>query len=152
MATFRFRPQPALDLRRKQEDAQQEAVNEARRVSDAAEAAMSAAHAHFDDAAARGRQADAEGGDVGIAIWHRNWIKSKRRELARSEAIAEDRRVQLQDAERLLVEARRKVRVLERLRTRAWDTHQQQERHDEQKRLDEFAVLRFAIRQKEESS
>jgi flagellar biosynthesis chaperone FliJ len=151
MATFRFRPQPALDLRRKQEEAQQEAVHDARRVSDAAEAAMATAQVRFDDAATRAREADAEGGDVTIAIWHRNWIKSQRRELARSEAIAEDRRIQLQDAEQLLVEARRRVRVLEKLRIKAWTTHQEQERHVEQQRLDELAVLRFAIRQRGES-
>jgi flagellar export protein FliJ len=60
--------------------------------------------------------------------------------------------VQLQDAERLLIEARRRVRVLERLRERAWTTHQQNERRVEQQRLDELAVLRFAIRQRGESS
>lgn len=152
MPAFRFRAQPALDMRRKQEDAQHEAVNEARRVSDAAEAAQSAAQTRFDDASTQAAQADAVGGDVTIAIWHRNWIKSQRRELARCEAIAEDRRVQLQDAERLLMEARRRVRVLERLRARSLSVHEQEERRVEQQQLDELAVLRFAIRQREEPS
>jgi flagellar biosynthesis chaperone FliJ len=152
VATFKFRPQPALDMRRKQEEAQHEAVNEARRISDAADAAFHAAQTQFDEASAQAAQADAIGGDITVAIWHRNWIKSRRRELARSEAIAEDRRVQLQDAEKLLVEARRRVRVLERLRTRAWTAHQRQEQHAEQQRLDELAVLRFAIRQRGESA
>jgi len=152
MARFRFRAQPALDLRRRQEDAQREVVREAQRLSEAADAAYAAAQAAFDEGTARAREADAEGGDVTVAIWHRNWIKSLRRELARCEAIAEDRRVQLQDAERQLIEARRRVRVLERLRDRSWKTHQQQERRVEQQRLDELAVLRFAIRQRGESS
>jgi flagellar export protein FliJ len=152
MPSFRFRAQPALEMRRKQEELQRAAVNDARLASEAAEAALAAAQASFDDATARAHAADAEGGDVTVAIWHRNWIKSQRRELARCDAIAEDRRVQLQDAERLLIEARRRVRVLERLRERAWTTHQQNERRVEQQRLDELAVLRFAIRQRGESS
>jgi flagellar export protein FliJ len=152
MPTFKFRAQPALDMRRKQEEAQHEAVNEARRVSEAADAALATAQIAFDEATQRAAQADAEGGDITAAIWHRNWIKSRRRELARCEAIAEDRRVQLQDAEKLLVEARRKVRVLERLRTRMWSAHQRQEQQAEQQRLDELAVLRFAIRQRGESA
>lgn len=152
MAGFKFRAQPALDLRRREEDKQREAVNEARRISDAAENARIAAQTRFDDASARAAEADAIGGDVTTAIWHRNWIKSQRRELARAEAIAEDRRVQLEDAEKLLIEARRRVRVLERLRERAVATHEQQERHAEQQRLDELAVLRYAIRQRGESA
>jgi flagellar export protein FliJ len=152
MAAFRFRAQPALDLRRKDEERQREAVNEARRRSEAAENAQIAAQTRFDDASARAAEADAAGGDVTTAIWHRNWIKSQRRELARAEAIAEDRRVQLEDAEKLLIEARRRVKVLERLRERSLAAHQQQERHAEQLRLDELAVLRYAIRQRGESA
>jgi flagellar export protein FliJ len=152
MPAFRFRAQPALDLRRKDEERQHEAVNEARRANEAAENALLAAQTRFNEAARRASEADAIGGDVTTAIWHRNWIKSQRRELARAEAIAEDRRVQLEDAEKLLIEARRRVRVLERLRERAVAAHEQQERHAEQQRLDELAVLRFAIRQRGESA
>ena len=85
MAAFRFRAQPALDLRRKEEERQCEAVNEARRVSDAAENARIAAQTRFDDASARAAEADAVGGDVTTAIWHRNWIKGQRRELSRGD-------------------------------------------------------------------
>ena len=152
MAAFKFRAQPALDMRRKQEETQREAVNEARSISNDAETARIAAQTRFDEASTRAAAADAVGGDVSTAIWHRNWIKSQRRELARAEAIAEDRRVQLEDAEKLLVEARRRVRVLEKLRERAVAAHEQHERHAEQQQLDELAVLRFAIRQRGESA
>jgi flagellar export protein FliJ len=152
MPAFRFRAQPALDMRRRDEERQREAVNEARRANEAAENALLAAQTRFDEATRRASEADAIGGDVTTAIWHRNWIKSQRRELARAEAIAEDRRVQLEDAGKLLIEARRRVRVLERLRERALAAHEQQERHAEQQQLDELAVLRFAIRQRGESA
>jgi flagellar export protein FliJ len=148
VAVFRFRPQAALDLRRRQVDAAQLAVAEARAGSERAEAAVAAAQAAFDAAAARARTADAAGGDVTVAIWYRNWIKSQRRELARTEAIAEERRVSLAAADAALVEARRRVRVLERLRERAEAAHQQRERQHEQRALDELANLQFAIRQR----
>jgi len=147
---FRFRPQPALDLRKKQEDAAAAAVAEARRASASAEAVRLERQTSFDEAAKRAAAADAAGGDVTVAIWHRNWMRSQRRELVRSEAIAEDRRVMLRDAESRLIEARRRVRVLERLRERALDMHQRREREIEQKALDELAVLQFAIRQRGE--
>jgi flagellar FliJ protein len=152
MARFRFRAQPALDLRRKEEDLKREAANEARHSSAVADQALSDAQTRFGDAMKRAHEADAAGGLVSTAIWYRNWIKSQRRELARAEAIAEDRRVQLQDAEQQLVAARRRVRVLEKLRERAWAAHQQQERQVEQRQLDELAVLQFAIRQRGEPS
>ena len=43
-------------------------------------------------------------------IWHRNWIRSLRRELVRTEANAEDRRVQLEAAEQALRQARPRAR------------------------------------------
>jgi flagellar biosynthesis chaperone FliJ len=152
MPPFRFRPQPALDLRRRQEERANLAVLEARRVSEAAEAAQRAAQRQFDEAMARALTAETEGGDVTVAIWYRNWMRTQRRELARCEAIAEDRRMQLREAERRLVEARRNVRVLERLKDRARAEQDRRDREAEQKALDELAVLQFALRQRGESS
>jgi flagellar FliJ protein len=152
MAPFRFRPQPALDLRKRQEEAAAAAVAAARLATEQAEAARSECQQRFDEAGRRAAEADAAGGEVTIAIWYRNWMRSQRRELARAEAIAEDRRVMLRDAESRLVDARRRVRVLERLRERAWDAHQRREREAEQKALDELAGLQFAIRQRGESA
>ena len=86
------------------------------------------------------------------AIWHRNWIRSLRRELVRTEANAEDRRVQLEAAEQALVTARERVKVLERLKERAIEAYQERERREEQKAMDELATLRFAIAQRRETS
>jgi flagellar FliJ protein len=152
MATFVFRPQPALDMRRREEERAQLAVSEARVISERAAQAHVDAQAAFEDGTARATALDAAGGSVTDVIWHRNWIRSLRRELVRTEANAEDRRVQLEAAEQALVEARERVKVLERLKERAIAAHQERERKEEQRAMDELATLRFAIRQRSEAS
>jgi flagellar FliJ protein len=150
MATFHFRPQVALDLRRREEEAQQRVVSEARAISDRAAALFDDAQRAFDAGTARAAEAEAAGGSVIDSMWHRNWIRSLRRELARCEANAEDRRVQLETAEQALVVARERVKALERLKERAYEAHRERERRDEQKAMDDLATLRFALRQRSE--
>ncbi|MEO5819669.1 MAG: flagellar export protein FliJ [Vicinamibacteraceae bacterium] len=151
MATFIFRPQPALDLRRREEDAAQLLVAEARVISERSAQAHAAAQAAFDGGTARATALDTAGGSITDMIWHRNWIRSLRRELVRTEANAEDRRVQLEVTEQALVAAREKVKALERLKERALEAHRERERREEQKAMDELATLRFAIAQRRES-
>jgi flagellar protein FliJ len=151
MATFIFRPQPALDLRRREEDLAQLVVNEARVISERAAQAHADAQAAFEAGTARATALDAAGGSITDVIWHRNWIRSLRRELVRTEANAEDRRVQLEAAEQALVAARERVKVLERLKERAVGAHRERERREEQKAMDELATLRFAIAQRRET-
>ena len=92
MAAFSFRPQPALDLRRREEDAAQRAVAEARMTSATAPRRRSPTRRPRSTRARRAPRAPTRaGGSVTDVIWHRNWIRSLRRELARSEADAEDR-------------------------------------------------------------
>jgi flagellar protein FliJ len=148
MALFIFRPQPALDLRRRDVDAAQLVVAEARMISDRAAQAFADAQANFEAGSARAAALDAAGGSITDVIWHRNWIRSLRRELVRTEANAEDRRVQLEAAEQALVAARERVAVLERLKERAIEAHRERERREEQKAMDELATLRFAIAQR----
>ena len=70
----------------------------------------------------------------------------------RCEANPEDRRVQLETAEQALVVARERVRALERLKERAFAAHQARERREEQKAMDDLATLRFALRERRETS
>jgi flagellar FliJ protein len=151
MATFVFRPQAALDLRKREEEAAQRVVSEARVVSDRAAQLFADAQGAFDEGFARAAALDAAGGSITDVIWHRNWIRSLRRELVRAEAHAEDRRVQLETAEQALVAARERVKALERLRERAYAAHLERERRDEQRAMDDLATLRFAMRQRRES-
>ena len=152
MATFVFRPQPALDLRKRQEEAAHLVVAEARAVSDRAAQLFADAQAAFDAGSARAAALDAAGGSITDVIWHRNWIRALRRELVRTEAHAEDRRVQLEAAEQALVVARERVKALERLKERAVAAHQERERREEQRAMNDLATLRFAIRQRSEPS
>jgi flagellar FliJ protein len=152
MASFIFRPQPALDMRHRDEERAQLAVAEARVISERAAQAHVDAQAAFEAGTARAAAADAVGGSITDVIWHRNWIRSLRRELVRTEANAEDRRVQLEAAEQALVTARERVKVLERLKERAIEAHQERERRDEQRAMDDLATLRFALRQRSEAS
>ena len=152
MATFIFRPQPALDMRRRDEERAQLVVAEARVISERAAQAHTDAQAAFEAGTARAAALDAAGGSITDVIWHRNWIRSLRRELVRTEANAEDRRVQLETAEQALVTARERVKVLERLKERAIEAHQERERRDEQRAMDDLATLRFALRQRSEAS
>ena len=152
MAAFVFRPQPALDMRRREEDRAQLAVSDARVISERAAQAYVEAQAAFEAGTARAAALDAAGGSITDVIWHRNWIRSLRRELVRTEANAEDRRVQLEAAEQALVTARERVKVLERLKERAIEAHQERERRDEQRAMDDLATLRFALRQRSEAS
>jgi flagellar export protein FliJ len=152
MAAFIFRPQPALDLRRREADAAQLVVSEARVISGRAAQAFADAQAAFDVGQARAAALDAAGGSITDVIWHRNWIRSLRRELVRTEANAEDRRVQLEAAEQALLAARERVKALERLKERAVAAHQERERREEQRAMNDLATLRFAIRQRSEPS
>lgn len=152
MATFIFRPQPALDMRRRDEERAQLAATEARMISERAAQFYADAQAAFEAGTARATALDAAGGSITDVIWHRNWIRSLRRELVRTEANAEDRRVQLEAAEQALVTARERVKVLERLKERAIEAHQERERREEQRAMDDLATLRFALRQRSEAS
>ena len=152
MPAFVFRPQAALDLRKREEEAAQRVVSEARVVSDRAAQLFADAQTAFDGGFARAAALDASGGSITDVIWHRNWIRSLRRELVRAEAHAEDRRVQLEAAEQALVTARERVKALERLRERAYAAHLERERREEQKAMDDLATLRFAMRQRREAS
>ena len=129
-----------------------DAASEARVISERAARLFADAQAAFDAGSARAAALDATGGSITDVIWHRNWIRSLRRELVRTEANAEDRRVQLEAAEQALVAARERVKALERLKERAVAAHQERERREEQRAMNDLATLRFAIRQRSEPS
>jgi flagellar export protein FliJ len=146
MAKFIFRAQAALDLRRKQEDAARLALAEAQARLREADDALAQAEARVADALARARDMEAEAADPTLAIWYRNWIHRLRREVARCAQILDGRQADAKAAEAKALEARRAVRVIEKLRERAWDAHTTRERREEQKQLDLLGVMQYAIR------
>lgn len=145
MAKFIFRAQVALDLRRQQEDAARLALAEANARLREAERALEGAERQLADSLARARGAE-EASDPTLAIWYRNWIHRLRREVARSVHNLDGRQADAKAAEAKALDARRAVRVIEKLRERAWNAHTTRERREEQKALDLLGVMHHAIR------
>jgi flagellar protein FliJ len=148
MRPFRFRPQPALDLRLRQLDAAEQALARAHADARTAEEAVSAAEASLRAAAAQGA-ADWQAPNALLRLeWHRNWIVGLERDAARLRQELVERRTVQQRAAEIAREARKQVKVLERLKARLLRAWQLEARRHEQKALDELASLRFASRQR----
>jgi flagellar biosynthesis chaperone FliJ len=145
MRPFRFRPQPALDLRLRRKEQAEEAHARARGRLHAADQVRLAAEAR---AAAAVRESVDWHSDTALLRleWHRNWMVGLERDVVRARSMLEERRIEERRAAELAREARMQVRVLERLKARTWRAWQLDARRDEQKTLDELAVLRFASR------
>lgn len=151
MKPFRFRAQPALDLRQKEEDAAEAALARA-------EARFSASKQAVDDALAKEAAADAARADAVRAgttshalLWHRNWmvalaaaVETCRREMNRQEAA-------VAEARQAWYVARRRRLMLERLRDRALARHRAAEQRVELQQIDELARMRFMLAAAERS-
>jgi flagellar export protein FliJ len=146
VAKFIFRAQVALDLRRKQEDVARLALSEAQTRLLRAEWDVQSAQTQLAEGLSRARDTEKEASDPTLAIWYRNWIHRQRREVARCLQILDGRQADVKAAEATAMEARRAVRVLEKLKDRAWSEHTTRERRDEQKALDLLGVMQYAIR------
>ncbi len=81
--------------------------------------------------------------DAGTIARHRNWIDRQRADVAACQRLHDERVETANAAADVLREARRHVKVLERLRERARRRHQAAERREENQRLDEFAIQQF---------
>jgi flagellar export protein FliJ len=146
VAKFIFRAQAALDLRRKQEDVARLALADAQARLREAERDLAQAEGQVTEAITRARDTEAEATDPVLAIWYRNWIHRLRREVGRCAQILDGRQADAKAAEAKALEARRAVRVIEKLRERAWNAHTTRERREEQKNLDLLGVMQYAIR------
>ena len=146
MRPFRFRPQPALDLRIRQRDAAEEALAAARAALREAEAAVRAAEDAMQAAQTRAREAFATAAGLGGAAWHWNWIERLRRDVARATEALDVRRSEEARAAEIAREARRQVKVLERLKARRRRAWRLEAGRAEQRMIDELAGLRFAAR------
>jgi flagellar export protein FliJ len=146
MKPFRFRAEVVLDLRRRQHEQAQTQLARAQQERDAAahivgEAGQACQSAHRDYRASLD-----EGGAAGALERHRTWI-------ARRQAETDDRRRQLEARHLAVAHAAEdlrhtytRVRVLERLRDRAWKRYQDEARRREAIEMDYLAVTRFARR------
>ncbi len=151
MKPFRFRAQPALDLRHKEEDAAEAALARAEARFSASKHAVDEAIAREAAAAAAQDAAVRAGTPSHTLLWHRNWItalttavETYRREMNRQEAA-------VAEARRAWYEARRRRLMLERLRDRAIARHRAAEQRVELQQIDELARMRFMLATAERS-
>ena len=128
MRPFRFRAQPALDMRLRQLDAAEQALAVARATVLAASDALRAAEEAWRDAQVRAQGAWATAEGMASAQWHWNWITRLERGVEDAGEVLELRQID------------------ERLRDRAHRAWQLEARRAEQKAIDELAGLRFASR------
>jgi flagellar export protein FliJ len=145
MATFRFRAEVALDLRRQEE---REALAGRAR----AEARFREAHAAVVAEEQRRETAQSnlvllerQGSDVDTLLWHRNWIVRLAANVGQLRRDLEVRAREVRAADEVWREARRKRMALERLREHAWRRFQKEELRQELKSMDELARIRYVM-------
>ena len=149
MAGFKFRAQPALDLRRREHEAAQRALARAD-----AERQQANAHVQFAERAAAQARTDADcaariapgaaGGE-----WYRFWIVRLDRELRSARGKLEEYDARLAAARSACLQARQRVEALERLREKAYAAYQNGVAAAERKIIDELATQRYALRRRE---
>jgi flagellar export protein FliJ len=146
MRPFAFRPQPALDLRIRQQEEAEQALARARAETLAAGESLRAADAAVVSALAAQDAALRTAASLERAQWHRNWMVGLERNVARARAVLEERRIEERRAAELAREARKQVKVLERLKARKAAVWALEARRADQKAIDQLAGLRFASR------
>ena len=144
MRTFRFRAQPALDLRRREHDAAQRELaradaerQRARDRLEASEGTLTAARREADAAAATA-------GAGGDHEWYRFWILRLEQERAACVIDLQQRDAAVAAARAASLEARRRREALERFREKALTAHVAGEAARERKAIDELATQRYA--------
>jgi flagellar export protein FliJ len=144
--TFRFRGARILEWRRVQADATRVVFVRASESVREAAARVAAADDHVERAARDYTATIARPNEIGTIVGYRNWIEKQREHAAACRRQHEEKRVVADQAAAVLQTAMRRVKVMERLRDRAWRRYVDAERAQEMKALDELATQRFARR------
>jgi flagellar export protein FliJ len=141
--SFRFRAARVLEWRAAAADVAHSAFVRARESAREAADLATAADTRWNDAAHALRAHLASPIDAETVMRHRTWIDHQRAAVAACQRLHDERVEAATAAATVLHEARRQVKVLERLRERARRRHVAAEQRDERQRLDEFAVQQF---------
>ena len=150
--TFRFRGARILEWRRVQADAARVAFVRATESVREAAARVAEADDHSERAARDYKAAMARPNEIGTIVGYRNWIEKQRAHAAACRRQHEEKRVVADQAAGVLQTAMRRVKVMERLRDRAWRRHLDSERQQEMKELDALATQQFARRKSEQGA
>jgi len=140
---FRFRAAAALDIRRKQEDAARLESAKAELARDSARQTAEAARQAVISDGERLVNAQAAGLESWRVQWHRAWIEQQRRHAV---ARADEAVVKAQEADaaqKIVQEAFKRRRVLERLRDRAARKHRRASEQQHVREMNELATLRI---------
>ena len=111
-----------------------------------AEARVAEADDHIARAGRDYKAAMARPNEIATIVGYRNWIEKQREHAAACRRQHEQKRVVADQAAGVLQTAMRRVKVMERLRDRAWRRYIDAERAREMKALDELATQQFARR------
>jgi len=141
--SFRFRAARVLEWRAAAADAARGAFVRARESAREAGERVEAAEARHSDAMQALRAELASPIDVDTIGRHRSWIDHQRAAVAACQHVHDERVAATAVAADALREAKRQVKVLERLRERALRRYTAAVRRQEMQRLDEFAVQQF---------
>jgi flagellar export protein FliJ len=144
--TFRFRGARILEWRRVQADAARVAFVRATESVREAAARVADANDQIERAAREYRTVMARPNEIGTIVGYRNWIQKQREHAAACRRQHDDKRAVADQAAGVLQTAMRRVKVMERLRDRAWRRHLDAERQQEMKELDALATQQFARR------
>jgi flagellar export protein FliJ len=146
MPAFRFRAQPALDLRRREYEAAQRALaradaerHHAQRHLEATECAIAQARRDADEAV----RANPAGTD---REWYRFWIVRLERDRREALAAVSRHDALLAAARDACLQARQRSEALERFRQKAYDAWLASLAAEERKIIDDLATQRYALR------
>jgi flagellar export protein FliJ len=148
---FRFRAQPALDLRRQQEDEARQRLGEAERASREAQSRADEARA------GKARASDAlivsqtEGSPAWLLGWHRSWMTRQQLEVDARSRDAAVSAATVECAAASVRDAHQRRRTLERLRDRMRHRHTAEAAHHERRNMDLLAGLRYLAHTAEHS-
>jgi len=146
MSYFRFRLQPVLQMRQRQDDEAKQALAHAERQLQDAERRLAGAADRLRDAYASAAGAEHGQADVVQLTWHRNWIVVKARDVEAGRLDVQER-LETRDLRAHQAQDAHKQRlVLERFRDRAMLAFDTEVARRDMQVIDELATLRAARR------
>lgn len=146
MARFRFRAQPALDLRQRQLEAAQRELAEAERLRDLARFRLEHAETELASARTAGTARARQAGTITDWHWYRIWILRLEHERNAEAAAVKSRDALVEQARVACLAAKQRCESLVRFREKAVEAFVQAEAAEERKVIDELATRRHVLR------
>lgn len=143
MARFRFRAQPALDLRIREYEGAQRELAEAERLRDIAGAAVQAAGVAIAGAHEASAARTAQAGTVTELQWYRTWIVRLEHERTAARHRLAVRETGVRAAAEACRSAHQRCEALEKFKARARSAFEAAEAAADRKLIDELATRRF---------